>query len=188
MALKELLARWNKGILRGAQRKFAAAIGVKEATVSHWAKGNFTPDEKLRAKIAAELGVTAEELMRCFKSKNRHSYSGEAGAEWRAQNQSIPVIGAITGGTFSFRPDATPEEMLPLAYNTAQKVIALKITGETLIPAAKGMDYAVISIQNYAESGQLVLTPKDGKHLLKYLSKKDAAEIVGVVRYFFKKP
>lgn len=187
MTLKALLAKWNKGILRGAQRKFAVRIGVKEATVSHWAKGNFTPDENLRGKIASELGVTLEELMTCFKSGDRRAGSGETGAGWGAQFQNIPVVGAVTGAVFTFRPDATPEEILPLTYTTTQKVIALKITGKS-VPSAKGMDYAVISLQSHAETGQLVLVSKDEKHSLSYLLKGASPKIAGVVRYFFKKP
>lgn len=188
MALKALLAKWNKGIARGAQRKFAARIGVKEATVSHWAKGNFTPDENLRGKIASELGITLEELMDCFKPRGRHSHSGETGIGWDAHSRNIPVVGTIAGAAFTFRPDATPEEILPLTYTTAQKVIALKITGDSRVPSAKGMDYAVISLQDHAETGQMVLVSKDEKHSLSYLLKGASPKIAGVVRYFFKKP
>lgn len=189
MSLKELLAKWNKGILRGAQRKFAVRIGVKEATVSHWVKGNFTPAENMRKKIASELGVTPKELMGCLKPRDSQFSSGETGAGWSARFQNIPVIGAVSGEIFTFRPDATPAEILPLMYNTTQKVIALKILGELSVPVAKGMDYAMISLQNHAETGQLILAYEgEEDHSFSYLLKGGKPKIAGVVRYFFKKP
>jgi transcriptional regulator with XRE-family HTH domain len=68
MKFEELLKKWNKGILRGAQLRLAKSLGIDQSAIRRWMEGITTPAEKLRPKIAKELGVTVEVLMESLKS------------------------------------------------------------------------------------------------------------------------
>lgn len=62
MTIEQLLRRYNKGVLRGAQRRLARAIGVSESNLSQWLLGKTALGERLQEKAAAELGVPLEQL------------------------------------------------------------------------------------------------------------------------------
>ena len=67
MTFLELLKRWNKGVERGAQSKFALAIGVDQSAVSRWSKG-IAPGPDMITRIAKELKIPPEDLMESFNS------------------------------------------------------------------------------------------------------------------------
>ena len=46
----------------GAQYPFAAALGIREATVSAVIRGRYTPDDETKRKWAALLGVDVKRL------------------------------------------------------------------------------------------------------------------------------
>ena len=62
-SFSELIRRWNKGIARGAQVRFARKVGVNRVTLSRWMNGRDTPGEDSRPRIAKELGISVDELM-----------------------------------------------------------------------------------------------------------------------------
>ena len=66
MSFDELLKAWNKGIMRGAPRRFANAIGVSETYLSSWRSGRNRPGEEQIPKIAKALGVAEDEARGLF--------------------------------------------------------------------------------------------------------------------------
>lgn len=63
----QALVKWNGGITRGAQTRFAKALGISNKTVSLWARGTLQPGERQLPKIARELGIAIEDAMILFK-------------------------------------------------------------------------------------------------------------------------
>jgi len=179
---KKLLVKWNKGILRGAQRKFAARMGVKEATVSHWVNGSFIPDETLRPRIAEELGVSIKDFTSrfCFPSCALARNPGRV-------THCIPVVGAIEAGNFFFDPKAAPDELLPLSYESAAEVVALKVATRKLAPLALQGEYAVIALGGEAKARGLSVVKENGKCVFS-TEARPGCRVLGTVKYFLRKP
>lgn len=76
--LKDRLIFFNKGIYRGAQRKFAKALGVGEGTVSNWLMGRGTPSEQAIIKMAEILKAETEVVRSYFPkiSATQEYYEG----------------------------------------------------------------------------------------------------------------
>ena len=51
------------------QKDFARLIGVKPSTLSAWETGIAKPNKFIIPKIADVLGVSAEEVISCFKQQ-----------------------------------------------------------------------------------------------------------------------
>lgn len=66
MEFKEALKRWNGGVSRGAQTRFAKALGINQATVSQWVNGNLQPGEEMLGKVAKLLRISEAESVRMF--------------------------------------------------------------------------------------------------------------------------
>lgn len=64
-----LLTKWNNGISRGSQSRFAETINVAKNTVSRWVTGDLLPGEEIRQKIADELEVSISTLNKALNTK-----------------------------------------------------------------------------------------------------------------------
>ena len=67
MTFEELIKKRNGGILRGAQLRLAEKFHLAHNTVSQWMSGKSKPSEILRPKLAKELGVSVDELMKSLQ-------------------------------------------------------------------------------------------------------------------------
>jgi hypothetical protein len=65
-SFEELLKRWNRGIMRGAQLRFSKAAKVNQVTVGRWIRRELLPGERVRPRVAAALGITVPQLMKSF--------------------------------------------------------------------------------------------------------------------------
>ncbi|HNW43049.1 MAG TPA: helix-turn-helix transcriptional regulator [Elusimicrobiales bacterium] len=182
---RKLLTIWNNGILRGAQRKFAARIGVKEATVSHWVNGSFTPDETLRPKIAAELNISLESFNACCLSGAGAPRAHEG--DNTHNSRCIPVVGVIDSRIFTFNADTAPDELLPLSYQSASRVVALKVTTSSLAPHAAKGEYAIIALSSTPEKRGLAVVEQAGGCTITTGTAKNSV-FRGSVKYFLRKP
>ena len=122
MEFKELLAKWNRGISRGSQRKFAKAVGVKEAAVSEWVRLARAPGEVLRIKVARELGIPVDELMRCFTAPARPTESFVREGYGARLDRSDPVI----------------QEIFLRLGKMEQRMSEFEMTGRALPPRKRG--------------------------------------------------
>ncbi len=74
--LKDNLIKYSK--IKGiSQKDLSIALGVSQAAVSHWFKGDNSPNIEIVAKIAAILGVAVSELLE--ETKTPTSEEPEAG-------------------------------------------------------------------------------------------------------------
>lgn len=62
MTLKELLK--NKGL---TQLQLANKLQVTQQTVSAWCNGATAPQRRIWSKVANVLGVSVEQLLKCFE-------------------------------------------------------------------------------------------------------------------------
>ncbi|MFA5161083.1 MAG: S24 family peptidase [Elusimicrobiales bacterium] len=71
MTFAELLARYNGGKSAGAQKKLAQALDTGIYNVCHWNSGRCTPSSDMRLRVAAELGVSVDELISALDCSRR---------------------------------------------------------------------------------------------------------------------
>lgn len=62
--MKLKILRIQKGFIR--QQDFAAAIGVKQSTLSMWENGHSKPEIETIKKLAEVLEVSVAEILECF--------------------------------------------------------------------------------------------------------------------------
>ena len=76
--LKDNLIKYSK--IKGiSQKDLSIALGVSQAAVSHWFKGDNSPNIEIVAKIAAILGVAVSDLLESEETKTPTSEEPEAG-------------------------------------------------------------------------------------------------------------
>lgn len=214
MSFQDLLVKWNKGVIRGAQTEFAAKLKLERATVARWASGTYAPSEDLRPKVAKELGVTVEQLMAHFPQRGGGAAAAEPIAniypEWGMALEYIPVVGYVSAETFNCvfeDEETTPMEVLPVPLPRGTKAKALKVRGSCMEPAASDGDYVVVAAKAGYDDGSLIVAKLDGECTLKRVYtrgekvllvpdnkkykrleiKKEELEIVGVVIYTIRK-
>lgn len=77
MNLRERIEKWA-GRHRGASFDFAKELGISYTTVANWlSKRRSLPNEAIRPKICKLLGITEEELLRCFPPQSRGATAEE---------------------------------------------------------------------------------------------------------------
>jgi repressor LexA len=207
MTFDELLAKWNRGILRGAPRRFARAVGVQEAAVSTWRRGR-TPAEELRPKIAKELGVGVSELVALFERTSPMMVRESGPAFGLSETSPVPVVGVVAADSFDFDFNHAPDEYLPIPRVGRQKTAALKVSGACMEPTVRDGDYVIVAEAEYVPDGKLGVFRLDGGCTLKRPFRKGDVvelrpdnpkfktlrvpaaklEVVGVVVGFFRKP
>lgn len=165
------------GNLAGAPRRLAAALGIKEASVSRW-RGGAPISEELQPKVAKLLGVS---LLTLSSSRHEDAPPGidtasiirEAGELPR-----IPVLGVVSADRFSFSFDAFPEDHLPIPMERGRRLFALRISGDCMEPTFRDKDYVILSEMQQVHDGRVVLAQLDGEFTLKrYFLKADGVEL-----------
>lgn len=173
---KEALKKWNKGIERGSQNRFANALGLGRTTVTQWVNNTSRPGPDIREKVAQELGVEITELMRWFEQKKNVANKPLA-------IHYIPIYGKVRGESFRLDFSLPPEGFLPIVTAQENQHWALgvveEITGQLV--------YYIFTRQTWANEGDLVCVKiNDHYYTIKNynLEKYGNMQIVG--RYFGK--
>ncbi|MGQ0644977.1 MAG: helix-turn-helix domain-containing protein [Elusimicrobiota bacterium] len=217
MTFSDLLARWNKGIRRGAQTRFAKVIGLAQPTVARWASGAISPSEDIRPKVARELGVSVDELMEALRvpSAGRRyrlaaGYAGQArdGGSPAYGTTLVPVVAQAESPRFSFDFDDPAREYLTLtlALPGGRRCAAVRAAGPGLEPLMADGEYALVveaksapgdrwSVARVgaecallkAGKGGDYVEFKDGGEKKLKLSSGGDVEVAGVVVGFFRK-
>lgn len=177
MTFEERLKEWNGGIFRGAVKKFAAKIGVSASAVSNWI-GGMTPGEEMLAKIARELGTSADQAATYFGHKQAApTPSGIELTSLSILETTAPVLGVVTADRFAFSFDAVPDEHIPNPW-PRKRVFALRISGDCMEPTFRDGEFVFISETQQIVDGRVVLAFLDGEFTLKrYYKRADGIEL-----------
>jgi transcriptional regulator with XRE-family HTH domain len=180
MTFTEILSRWNRGTLRGAQTRLARKLGLAPNTISQWVTGVSRPDEDLRPLLVKELSVGEEELNRLF-SERRFPRSLREPAADAAEGAPLAVYGPIEEEPFPFDVETgVVEEFLPLRLSGKNRGAALRVKGGHWAELADDGDYLLVAVSTVGTEGKWVLLRgKDGCRLRRY--KRGIGDVAGVV-------
>lgn len=194
-----LLARWNRGVSRGAQTKFARLVGVAPNTVSQWVRGVSQPAEDLLPKVAKALEVAQEKLDRLFVARRAALQAAmrEPSPVWPQGTDGasdVPVYGTISKRFFQFSfSDGIPEEFLPISIRRPghRRYAALRVSGTFLKPMAQDGDYLLVAEAASAPDGKwAVVRGQEGCRVRRLSPGKhpdSSQEIVGVIAGLYSK-
>lgn len=86
----KLLKKWNGGILRGSQRKFAKELKIAESSVANFIKGRQIPSEKLIRDMAKLLSTSESNLQKIFDlSINNNIVGDKNNISINTENQNL---------------------------------------------------------------------------------------------------
>ena len=199
MTFKDLIVKWNGGIQRGASREFAKKIGYSEAIVSEWVRDITLPGEKIRDRIAKELGVTLDQLKKSFTlfetrdagyplrqpltPRQQRNAAAHGQASLAAEPslfypvQYVPVIGGVSADRFNVALETPPDDVLPIPVTgPAGKYFALRVSGRCMEPTAHDGQYVVVAQAAEIPDGKLGIFRLNEECTLKRLFRmKDGA-------------
>ena len=144
--VKEL--RESNGV---SQKELAAAIGVKQPTVSEWEHQKKDPSGERLEKIAKFFGVTRGMILGYTESVNErpgHQTNGKAYI-------TIPVLGKIPAGIpFEAIEEVLDYEDIPMASTRpGHSYFGLRIQGNSMEPEYRDGDTIIIQQQERCNSG-----------------------------------
>lgn len=160
MNLRERIEKWA-GRHRGASFDFAKELGISYTTVANWlSKRRSLPNEAIRPKICKLLGITEEELLRCFPPQSRGA-TPPSGLEWESALRTAPVVAEIGGGGFYFMYNTYANEYLPVSIVVprGKKFAWAKVTSDIMGDYAPAGSYLGVLEVDEAEvrEGQMVI-------------------------------
>ncbi|MGC8728269.1 MAG: helix-turn-helix domain-containing protein [Elusimicrobiales bacterium] len=178
---RDLVIKWNKGIVNGMQTNFAKAIGVSQYSVSRWLKGD-VPNERLRLKIAKELGISVDELVSFFSSIPKKRFTKNF---IEKTVQYIPVIGIINAENFFMSKDFFVYEVLPITTGgfNCKEVVSFKIAGNFMEPIANSNEYVILCRVDYVYEGKLGIFYSGDEYLIRevhYIG--DTVELISICK------
>jgi len=146
MNFADALKKWNGGIKRGAARKFAAKIGLHETTIGDWVRGIKLPGEEIRPRIARELNISVDALMRLFHEEIRTSSMVSARIPSGRGIYSmpgivvpqIPIVGKVRASGCDYAPNEAPDGFLQVTAIPphGHRLGALIVSGDCMEPTA----------------------------------------------------
>jgi len=170
MHFSDLLKRYNGGILEGAQKKLALALGTGVYNISHWNAGRSYPSEEMRPQIARELGVSEQELMEALnasKAIHRAKLTGKTVESqptgYKIIRQGLeftPVLATISSSEFRIQDivSLVPEEFLPIPQpDRGNQYIAFRVRGEAFKTLASNGEYLLVAYTHFVEDNRPAL-------------------------------
>lgn len=181
--LRELLTKWNDGKFRGAQVRYAIAVGVSEPTVSRWVAGDYPPDPEIREKAARVLGLKVPALMDAIAASKIATRAGVSvvrdvetmfGAETGYRFAEIPHLGVVSASRFMFSFDLPPEHFTTLAIRggPGERYAMLRISGDCMAPRIEDGDEVLIKQASEVTDGTIAIVSFDGECTMKRVYRK----------------
>lgn len=171
---ENLLRKWNRGVLRGAQLRLARELKVDPATISRWTKSMNPPSENLRDRLAMILGVSRESLMAAFADPRGHSEVAESGnveVRYTIRLEPVPIRGMVSASGVDYQPDEPPRGFTPFVIEWPMRghLDALRVSGKSMEPTVRDGEYVIVRRDGHADvrDGSLVVVRVDGQLFLK---------------------
>ncbi len=184
------LARWNNGILRGAQAKLAKALQVSTATVALWTTGKRNPSKGYVAQMAKLFGLSEEQVLRLFlaapypqapshadalhESTQDAVYNVDKETELlspQSNSVALPYLANVPAGYPEF-DDADVIEWwtLPRRYAKGAKYL-VRCCGDSMQGSVEYDDLCLIKPVNEFLDGKVMLVSTANGHVIKRIRK-----------------
>jgi len=140
------------------QKELAAALGIRQATVSEWEAERSEPQPKLRKKIANFFGITEAELFTDTPLKSKEFEPLDTPL------QKVPVISWVSANRFGSANDPFPVGYSDEWVYTTRKgenMFSLVVKGDCMIPEFQDGDRIVINPHLAPQNGDYVVCKDD---------------------------
>lgn len=136
--------------------EMADQLGVSQMAVSHYVRGTREPNQEMLKKIALALGVSPSALLD----------DPDAPPGW----VKVPVIGRVPAGVPIEAIEEHEGEVL-VPGHAAKNAIALKVSGNSMIPSIRDGDVVLVKLDPDPDPGSIVVARKnlDGEVTVKRL-------------------
>jgi len=185
---REILKRIMHALGVRTQVALARALGMAPPRINEAVKRKSVPDSWLY-KVAYQTGVTLEWLRTGKGSRLDPRFSGELRSGMISESQAdygaargrmVPVLtwiqaGALTSSTDLYPYAGAAEEYVPVPVK-GKRCFALRVRGDSMLPAFMEGDTIVVDPDRSPQSGDLVVAvvDDDGEATFKqYLKKRD---------------
>lgn len=133
------------------------AIGATDGQVSAWYNGKYRPNSETAEKIAKALGVSVAYLL----GKEEVPLA----ALTLPKAEEVPVLGSVAAGV----PIEAQEDVVGSVFAEKPGLFALRVKGDSMSPRIMDGDLLLVSPQNTAEDGDLVVAMIEGEATCKVL-------------------
>ena len=161
MNIEEILKKWNGGLLRGAKKALADALGIPDTSVSHWIAGRATPSEKHVKKMSKLFGISEEEIKKLFQNSS-------SSLEQQEEIMFIPVLGTSSATEEKFVLEEM-ESYLPIK-KSSKKQFAVRVEGDCMVDQRDPQNsiysgnYVIVDPDANAVPGDVVIARIDGEY------------------------
>ena len=165
--MKELIKNRRKE-LNITLEEIGDYVGVSKTTVQRWESGNISNMRRDRIKKLSEiLQLDSDELL---------------GIDSHGENrfEHIPVLGQVAAGVpITAQEDILWYEAVPAQWVKNDRLFALKIKGDSMLPRIVDGDIVIVRQQSDVESGETAIIMIDGEATCKKVLKhKDGIVLV----------
>lgn len=187
MNKKELLLRFNGGILRGAQVSLARKLNVTEATVSRWLDGKIKPSEQYVLAMSRLAGCSPADIASVFGIGEKRSgefvpLSSVQGMPLTPNNTvTLPILADVPAGMpeYSERDVEQFVDFPRFLFPGADYVI--RCIGDSLEPNIRKGDYCVIRKMKEPLDGRPMFVRTENGVCMKIVKKtKDGVRLVSL--------
>ena len=139
------------------QTDLVRAVGATDGQVSAWYNGKYRPKAEVMEKIAKALGVSVAFLL----GKEEVPLA----ALTLPKAEEVPVLGSVAAGV----PIEAQEDVVGSVFAEKPGLFALRVKGDSMSPRIMDGDLLLVSPQNTAEDGDLVVAMIEGEATCKVL-------------------
>ena len=139
------------------QADLSRASGYSDSQISSWYNGRYRPNGEAMDKIAKALGVSVAYLL----GKEEVPLA----ALTLPKAEEVPVLGSVAAGV----PIEAQEDVVGSVFAEKPGLFALRVKGDSMSPRIMDGDLLLVSPQNTAEDGDLVVAMIEGEATCKVL-------------------
>ena len=157
--MKELIKNRRKE-LNITLEEIGDYVGVSKTTVQRWESGNISNMRRDRIKKLSEiLQLDTDQLL---------------GIDAQQENrfEQIPVLGQVAAGVpITAQEDVLWYETVPAQWVKNDRIFALKVKGDSMLPRIAQGDIVIVRSQSDVESGETAIVMIDGEATCKKVIK-----------------
>lgn len=171
--IKELMAAVNNGKFDGAAKRLSEKIGVSEAAVSRWLKGDRKPSEDGIRAFADAVNIPLKEAKQLFGIADLEFADRVRAVPLTDKNTiSLPILAEVPAGLPEFS-DADVETFWDIprwVFPGADFVV--KCNGDSLEPKLHAGDYCVIRKTTEPLHGRAMMVKTENGICMKVINKR----------------